>query len=207
MEQIDGQVMVGYPLNGTVSGNLYLTDGAFGKALHLTGVVLGVDFDLIAHGCLIDPGLCFHGHTLSMWLKLYDLLSTSTNFLRIGFENNRVGTKWMHKQNGTLALRTQAAGSSQLKKVEVENLPLEKWFHICVTYNVMLDPTVYVNGLVYQSEISSPSVGAPNGKYKPFRIGPISDNYINIFVDEFHFWERLLQPEEVSLVYTLEGII
>ena len=113
-------------------------------------------------------------------------------------DSGRVGTHIVH-----------AWPDNALKIVSKKTIPVNKWVHICITYNGNRNPdavAIYIDGVKQEKIIAQNSLKADTIKTdKPFRIGRrFNSGQVNgTEIDEVRVYNRSLTKDEVQTMMSL----
>ena len=204
MEILEKETLVGMGLNGTAYGNPSLIDGALGTGIQFTDSNQYATFDGIEQGCPVHPGLCLHGYTIAVWMKVaLETPDSPVKYFHLGYKNNGEGIVWIRRTNGMLNFKSLARGTTQQSKVKISSYPKMVWFHIAITYDTTLAPLLYLDGMLASNASYSwvDVTGNPSTLYTPFQIGLDGSVNTTISMDELYIWQRYMEASEIKAIF------
>ena len=201
MEEVSGNTLKGYGLEGSLIGNPPIVQCVYGKGMsfdgHSQALALGSHFGT----CFGDVSLCPLGYTLSFWFKYGTSKSHDTG--NQYFISGGAQTKSSH---GIAIFLTGGTFKVVIKKPSglfwqiITYLSMD-WNHVTITWQQKEGLRMYVNG-TKKMETNEASLspltevldlgidfGRPNSGKTRYEL------YGNFFIDEILFWERAITSE------------
>ena len=201
MDSITNNVIIGKNIKGTVH-NAQLVQGVSGMALSLNGVNSSVSLDNHRAECFGNLHLCLHGYTLSLRLKMEDVVGRVNEFY---ISNGGEDFRYSH---GIALFRTRARlrciFRDQTKRWAVWANPLQapvgKWLCVTLTWSKADGLTMYIGGRFVQKDTKTSAVKLWSNTKNNFVIGRSSagKDYGKGLIDELHFWPQLLPQSKVT---------
>ncbi|CAK8683464.1 unnamed protein product [Clavelina lepadiformis] len=177
--------------------NTVAVDGYRGKALHLNYTELedGSDTD----GCIFNLSLCnVDGITVCMWLKILNWSNHSSSVFRFGnWESFEPGVALHEDSDGNnfSGIVTLPTGIQHTASFNKNNLPLNQWNHLAMTWESESNTKLYVNASEITSytraETGTPTVNITSASMK------FGSENTNIILDEVGIWSKALREPEI----------
>ena len=196
MDRVEGNIMTGRNITGTMYNGSSLVPGYQGNAVQFDGINDYVDLGNHSDSCFGDIRLCTDGVTVSIWIKRGIMNSWQTYFAS-GFP---VGI-W-YKENGHGEFRIVASSSRMQWK---SNFPVEigRWVFVSATWHPSGVLSIYLDGCILHTA-NSQSISKIFKAGNP-TLGARSDGrqFSNALIGTFAFWERNLTSDLVQMLYFL----
>ena len=203
MDQVAGQVLVGSPLNGTITStgilvipgvssntrNAVLFDGATyaGTVANSNGL------------CLCNLEKCTDGITIAAWLKVGTKASQSNEWYYMttgGHTKNANGWVWFQrygKLNFVTKTRTKKWPASEI------SLAANEWKHVLTSWHGIHGTKVYVDFKQVDSQSGASTASSPNTVYD-LKIGMGSSasdvsRLGNFTIDDLQIWYKSVTTE------------
>lgn len=200
-----GTTLVHPSLQIRLHGNPSLVPGRIENGVRLNGNAQYIDLGNQMDKCLGNLELCYHGLTISFWVKFSDfnynmyILSTGVNGIRV------------YHFGGYMYITMDSKGKSW--RVSLRRPELDRWYYLEMSWhpdfglglyldNEMRDHQDYINVPEKTSNINDKFlIGAPNGDDTLGR----SFNYATMEVDEMEIWYGR-REELVAFNYIVRGM-
>ena len=196
MDRVEGNILIGRNIRGTMHNGTSLVPGHQGNAVQFDGIDDYVDLGNHSDSCFGDIRLCTDGFTVSMWIK-HGIVNTGETYFASGYP---VGI-W-HKQtpNGQFKI---TARSSSFEWKSLFPAEVDRWMFVSATWHPSGVLTSYVDGCNFYT--ATPKLIVKKFKAGNPTLSARSDGqkFSNALIGSFAFWERNLTSDLMQMLYFL----
>jgi photosystem II stability/assembly factor-like uncharacterized protein len=177
----------GYSNHGFISG-AFSADGKFGKALSFDGD----DYVRVADAKSLDVDEI----TIAVWTKITGSMGSLDSVCGKGW------TDRIYLSGNRIRCLLIDANGNQASLLDTENMQLNTWYHIAVTYSVAQDIVkLYVNGVLKASSSGLNTVLQANNHHLYIGMRACDSYPYKGVIDEFQLYNRALTDEEIIILY------
>ncbi len=197
MDEVDGDQLIGLPINATLNGSPSLVPGVVDNAMYFSGAnSQHASFGKLDEPCLTNIDLCTEGFTFSFWVKL----PSDKNGVYVGYGCNvaRVGACFRRNSN---VLKVEVKNTTHRMEQTTTEYITDEWMHVAMCmFNDRL--ALYLNG----QNVGSPVLveNSHSTTASSFLMGTAANaGWGEVTLDEFLFWPQARCGEFSRRVYDL----